>query len=112
MWARWSFCSPRTAILAILACLAKAPGARPADAATLADLLTAAGADDWTQGDARIWWESTFTPRTFADPSALPPTEFLEVGASHWGATAIRRSSVTSLPSSPRSAPRMSPASR
>jgi serine/threonine-protein kinase len=72
---------------AILACLAKAPGARPADAATLADLLTAAGADDWTQGDARIWWESTFTPRTFADPSALPPTEFLEVGASHWGAS-------------------------
>jgi serine/threonine-protein kinase len=67
----------------ILSCLAKAPGARPADAATLAEALTCAGADDWTQGDARQWWETTFTPRPSGDQRVAPPTEFLEVAAPH-----------------------------
>jgi hypothetical protein len=67
----------------ILNCLAKAPGARPADAATLAEALTCAGADDWTQGDARQWWETTFTPRPSGDQRVAPPTEFLEVAAPH-----------------------------
>jgi serine/threonine-protein kinase len=66
----------------ILGCLAKAPGARPADAATLADALTLAGADDWTQGDAKRWWENTFTPKP-SEPRIAPPTEFLEVTAPH-----------------------------
>ena len=66
----------------ILSCLAKAPGARPADATTLSDALTLAGADDWTQGDAKRWWESTFTPKP-SDPRVAPPTEFLEVAAPH-----------------------------
>jgi serine/threonine-protein kinase len=68
---------------AILSCLAKAPGARPADAATLADALTLAGADDWTQSDAKRWWETTFTPKPSSDPQVAPPTEFLEVAAPH-----------------------------
>jgi serine/threonine-protein kinase len=67
----------------ILSCLAKAPGARPADAATLAEALTCAGADDWTQGDARQWWETTFTPKPSSDQRVAPPTEFLEVAAPH-----------------------------
>jgi serine/threonine-protein kinase len=67
----------------ILGCLEKSPGARPADAATLADALTRAGADDWTQSDARGWWETTFTPKPSSDLRIAPPTEFLEVAAPH-----------------------------
>ena len=70
----------------ILGCLAKAPGARPADAATLADSLTLAGADDWTQRDAKRWWETTFNPTATSDRRTAPPTEFLEVAVPH-GAT-------------------------
>ncbi len=65
----------------ILGCLAKEPGARPADAVTLAEALTLAGADDWTQDEARVWWETTFTPKPNPDPRVAPPTEFLEVAA-------------------------------
>jgi eukaryotic-like serine/threonine-protein kinase len=65
----------------ILSCLAKAPDARPADAATLAESLTRAGANDWTQDDARAWWETTFTPKPSTDLRVAPPTEFLEVAA-------------------------------
>ena len=68
---------------AILRCLAKAPDARPADADTLAEALTFAGADDWTQSDARRWWETTFTPTPDTEPSAVLATEFLEVAAPH-----------------------------
>ena len=53
---------------------------------TLADALTLAGADDWTQGDAKRWWETTFTPRPTSDRRTAPPTEFLEVAVPH-GAT-------------------------
>jgi hypothetical protein len=64
----------------VLSCLAKAPNARPADATALVDALTRAGADGWTQGDARDWWETTFSPAA-GEPerTAAPPTEFLEV---------------------------------
>ncbi len=72
----------------ILHCLAKAPSARPADAATVADALTLAGADDWTQSDAKRWWETTFTPKPSSDLAVAPPTEFLEVAAPHGFATA------------------------
>jgi len=65
----------------ILGCLAKAPGSRPADAVTLADALTLAGADDWTQADAKRWWETTFTAKPSSGPRVAPPTEFLEVAA-------------------------------
>jgi eukaryotic-like serine/threonine-protein kinase len=67
----------------ILHCLAKAPGARPADASTLAEWLTRAGADEWTQDNARQWWETTFTPRPRGDQRPAPPTDFLEVAAPH-----------------------------
>jgi serine/threonine-protein kinase len=64
----------------VLRCLAKTPNERPADAAALADGLTLAGADDWTQGDARSWWETTFSPAAGErERPAPPPTEFLEV---------------------------------
>jgi serine/threonine protein kinase len=43
---------------ALLACLAKSPADRPADAAAFAAMLAAcAGADTWTNEDARTWWE-------------------------------------------------------
>ncbi len=64
---------------AILSCLAKAPGDRPVDAAALAEALTRAGADDWTQADARGWWNTTFSPAAERDRTAAPPTAFLEV---------------------------------
>jgi hypothetical protein len=64
----------------VLSCLAKTPNERPADAAALAEGLTLAGADDWTQGDARSWWETTFSPAAGErERPAPPPTEFLEV---------------------------------
>ena len=70
---------PETLERLIMACLAKAPSARPADASTLAEELTHAGANDWSQRDARQWWEHTFTPKPASGPIASPPTEFLEV---------------------------------
>ena len=45
----------------LMHCLAKSPADRPQDAASLYQALGAAGADEWTQADARQWWESTFT---------------------------------------------------
>jgi serine/threonine-protein kinase len=65
---------------AIMSCLAKAPDARPADATVLVEALTCAGANDWTQVDARSWWETTFSPAP-SDPAdrAAPPSAFLEV---------------------------------
>ena len=69
----------------ILACLAKAPDARPADATILAAALTGAGADGWTQSDAKVWWESTFTPKPSSESRVAPPTEFLEVATPHGG---------------------------
>jgi eukaryotic-like serine/threonine-protein kinase len=65
---------------AIMSCLAKTPDARPADAAVLAEALTCAGANDWTQVNARRWWETTFCPAP-SDRAhrTAPPTEFLEV---------------------------------
>jgi hypothetical protein len=67
----------------IMSCLAKAPASRPADAIVLAAALTDAGADQWTQSDARRWWETTFTPGPAVEPGAMPATEFLEVAAPH-----------------------------
>jgi serine/threonine-protein kinase len=45
----------------LLHCVAKSPADRPPDAAWLAEALGPAGADQWTQADARLWWESTST---------------------------------------------------
>jgi serine/threonine protein kinase len=45
----------------LMQCLAKNPAERPPDAAVLSEALGAAGADEWTQADARQWWETTFT---------------------------------------------------
>jgi serine/threonine-protein kinase len=69
----------------ILSCLAKAPDARPADASTMAEALTGAGADDWTQDHARRWWETTFTPSPASELRATPPTEFLQVAQAAGG---------------------------
>lgn len=40
----------------VLACLAKKPTDRPADAATLAELLLGCDVPTWTRADARAWW--------------------------------------------------------
>ena len=45
----------------LMHCVAKSPADRPPNAAWLAEAFGAAGADEWTQADARRWWESTFT---------------------------------------------------
>ena len=65
----------------LLRCLAKDPADRPPDAATLAESLRRAGADTWTQEEARRWWETTFTPAPAGERHRAPPTEFLEVAA-------------------------------
>ena len=66
----------------VLDCLAKSPADRPSGATALAERLTAAGADLWTQGDARLWWEGTFIPAGETRTEA-PPTEFLEIAEPH-----------------------------
>ena len=66
----------------VLDCLAKNPDDRPPDAAALGRGLSAAGADQWTQDDARHWWETTFTP-SGGGPVMAPPTEFLEIAEPH-----------------------------
>jgi hypothetical protein len=63
----------------ILSCLAKAPKDRPVDAAALAEALTGAGADDWTQADARNWWDTIFSPAVEHQRPPAPPSAFLEV---------------------------------
>ena len=63
----------------LLSCLAKSPADRPADAAVMAEALGPAGADAWTQNEARHWWETTFTAGPPAGRSGGGPTEFLEV---------------------------------
>jgi serine/threonine-protein kinase len=61
----------------LLQCVAKSPDDRPQDATWLAEALGAAGADEWTQADARRWWETTFTSapaggeRTRSSPALL-----------------------------------------
>ncbi len=62
----------------LLRCLAKRPADRPDDAGALADALQGAGADAWTQADARRWWETTFSPAP-ADRREAPETIVLEV---------------------------------
>ncbi|MDB4933555.1 MAG: serine/threonine kinase [Labilithrix sp.] len=45
----------------VLACLAKKPSDRPADAATLAAMLAECEVVEWTREDARAWWTSHAT---------------------------------------------------
>jgi serine/threonine protein kinase len=71
----------------LMQCLAKDPADRPPDAATLAEALRAAGADEWTQTDARRWWETSFTPETGARRRPLPPTAMLEVASARGDAS-------------------------
>jgi serine/threonine protein kinase len=64
----------------LLHCLAKNPADRPPHAAELAEAFGSAGADEWTQGDARRWWESSFTPaRAGEQPTSPPSPTLLEV---------------------------------
>jgi hypothetical protein len=63
----------------LMRCLAKDPADRPPDAAALAEALGGAGADEWTQNDARRWWESTFAPDSRGERRAQAPTAVLEV---------------------------------
>ena len=70
----------------MMRCLAKTPADRPSDAATVGELLGRAGADEWTQRDARDWWETTFTPPA-RELRPLPPTELLEIVTPQGAAT-------------------------
>jgi serine/threonine-protein kinase len=63
----------------LMHCLAKSPADRPRGAAWLAEALGAAGAEEWTQADARRWWESTFTSAPAADERTRPSPALLEV---------------------------------
>jgi serine/threonine-protein kinase len=62
----------------LMQCLAKNPADRPAGAAALAESLGSAGAEEWTQIDARRWWETTFTSAPESQRRSEPPT-LLEV---------------------------------
>jgi serine/threonine-protein kinase len=48
---------PKALDRVILACLAKNPADRPADAAALARALTAIEVERWGDAEARQWWE-------------------------------------------------------
>jgi len=63
----------------LLHCLAKSPADRPPDAAGLAEAFGSAGADEWTQDDARRWWESSFTSARASEQPAPPSPTLLEV---------------------------------
>jgi hypothetical protein len=65
----------------LMRCLEKDPADRPSDAATLAAALGEAGADEWTQAEARRWWETQFTPAPPGERRKEPPMELLEVGS-------------------------------
>jgi serine/threonine-protein kinase len=64
----------------LLRCLAKSPEDRPPDAIAIAETLGSAGANEWAQGEARRWWETTFTPAQPAAPRADRVGELVEVG--------------------------------
>ena len=61
----------------ILECLAKAPGARPAGAPALMEALGRCDAGEWTQAEARAWWESHDVGDGAAEPLGPTPPEFL-----------------------------------
>jgi eukaryotic-like serine/threonine-protein kinase len=63
----------------LMHCVAKDPADRPPDAAWLAEALGPAGADGWTQADARWWWESTFTSAPAGEQRTTPSPALLEV---------------------------------
>ena len=69
----------------LMQCLEKDPADRPPSAAALSAALSDAGADEWTQGEARRWWETTFTPAPPREPRTEPPTELLEVAGGRDG---------------------------
>jgi serine/threonine-protein kinase len=49
---------PEALEAAVLSCLAKKPGERPASASALAAVLRACGAGEWTRDDAERWWSA------------------------------------------------------
>lgn len=55
----------------LMRCLAKDPAGRPGDAAALAEALCGAGADEWTQSDARRWWETAMLEVASARAEAI-----------------------------------------
>jgi serine/threonine-protein kinase len=66
---------PRQLEDAILACLAKDPRGRPADATQLSQRLADVELPPWTQADARAWWEANMGS-TRPPPSADFPTSW------------------------------------
>ena len=63
----------------LIQCVAKSPADRPQDAAGLAEALGAAGAGEWTQTDARRWWETTYTSPTTVERPVDPSRTVLQV---------------------------------
>ena len=66
----------------LMDCVAKSPADRPAGALALVEALGSAGADEWNQGKARHWWETTFSPAPVDTPPASPSPALLEVAPS------------------------------
>jgi predicted Ser/Thr protein kinase len=58
----------------VLACLAKKPEDRPADAATLAKLLVACELGVWTPDDARAWWDEPGRRQKSGERGRAPST--------------------------------------
>jgi serine/threonine protein kinase len=66
---------------AVLACLAKKPEARPADARALRERLErCSSAGQWTAQQAGDWWRSHHAARAEREPSARPQTLTLDLG--------------------------------
>ncbi|MEO5588990.1 MAG: serine/threonine-protein kinase [Gemmatimonadaceae bacterium] len=70
---------PRQLEELILSCLEKSPDLRPASAATLDGILASLRLGDWTDEEARQWWQSI---ETAADAMSSATTRFIELSPS------------------------------